>query len=316
MNLNIHTRNVDLLPTHQKLIQRQTAKIRKLMDSFSPDAVELTIRVEKLPRGNQFQTTAILALPQETITVEKIQNAVTTSLGEALRELFRRTKRFKSQLKREQLWRRRRGVEEAATPSWEVEQLAAEYLERLETFVRREIYHLIIQGEIPPGVIEPQAIVDDVYLYVTAQPDAKPPELTVFAWMIQVSRELLQKRIAELQEHRDEPHVEETAGTEAPAGWDDETLAFFQPDEELRVEDLLEDPTSENPEELLEREETFARLQKAVAKLPPDLREAFVLFAFEGFTSDEIAMLTGKLPEEVRSAVEQAREQLRRELRA
>ncbi len=315
MNFNVHTRNVDLLPSHNKLIQRHTAKIRKLLDSFSADAVDLTLRLERLPRGNQFRASLVLTLPQQTLAVESVQDAATSALTEVFRDLFRKIKRFKSHLSREQIWKRRRVGEQPSTPAaWEVQEIAVENLERLETFIRREILHAVMQGEIPPGVVEPQAVVDDVFLYVTSQPQAKPPQMTVLQWMIQTARELLQKRFQEAQEKGEDSHVEETA--QEKTSWDDEVLSFYQPDEELRVEDLLADPHTDSPEEVLAREEMATRLEKAVAGLPNSLRESFVLFALEGFTSDEVAMMTGKTPDQVLAEVEEARELLRRELRA
>ncbi|MFZ0426509.1 MAG: flagellar biosynthesis protein FliA, partial [Acidobacteriota bacterium] len=98
--------------------------------------------------------------------------------------------------------------------------------------------------------------------------------------------------------------------------WEDEALNFYQPDEAMHLEDLMSDGSTSNPEELMEREETEAQLQRAIAALPSSIRESFVLFALEGFTSDEVAMMTGKEPQEVLDEVEQAREALRRDLKS
>ena len=40
-------------------------------------------------------------------------------------------------------------------------------------------------------------------------------------------------------------------------------------------------------------------------------REAFILHALEGFSLDEIGVITDRKPDEVRSSIEQAREHLR-----
>jgi RNA polymerase sigma-70 factor, ECF subfamily len=315
MNITIRPKNLDLLKSHNRLVERHAAKIRRMLLTFSQDSVTLDISLEKLTRGSQFQTSLVLALPQRTIKVEEIQDNPTSSLVNAFLELRRRVKRFKSQLTRERLWRRQSTPASAESPKakpWEIESEANDHLEKLENYLRREIYHQVLLGTMPPGILEAQALVDEVFVEVTTNPGFKPDDLSVEQWMFQLARRALRERLEELERHRDESHLEEEAGQQRQ--WEDEDLNFYQPDESLHLEDLLLDKKSSNPEEIFERDETESRLHKSVASLPPDLRESFVLFAMEGFTSDEVAMLTGKDPSSVLAQVEEAREILRREL--
>jgi RNA polymerase sigma factor (sigma-70 family) len=320
MNVRIHPRNLDLLKSHERLVERHASKIRKMLGTFSKDSMELDVTLEKLPRGSQFQTSLVLALPQQTIQVEDIQDNPTSSIVNAFDELKRRVKRFKSRLTRERLWRKEAvaptpgGETPVAARPWDVESEANEHLDKVENYLRREIYHQVLLGTMPPGVIEAQALADEVFVEVTSGYRFKPDGLTMEQWMFQVARRILKERLEDLEAHRDEPHMEEELGAERR--WEDEDFHFYQPDESLRLEDLLRDGQGANPEELLAHEETVDRLQRAVAGLAPELRESFVLFALEGFTSDEVAMMTGKTPAQVVSEVEQAREILRRDLKS
>ena len=316
MNIKIHTRNLDLLKTHQRLIDRHCAKIRKLLPTFAADTVDLDVNLEKLPRGSQYQTGVVLTLPQRVIRVEEIENNPATSLVLAFTELRRRVKRFKSQLNRERLWRKAELETPESAPSTTalyLEGEAGEHIEKLENYVRREIYHQVLTGVIPPGLIEPQSIVDEVYVRVTSRPEARPGDLTVEQWMFQVARNLLRNRMREIEERFEESPLEEPPNSERR--WDDDDLNFYQPDESLRLEDLLKDSAGYNPEELLTQDESEERLQRAVAALPQAARESFVLFALEGFTSDEVAMMTGRKPAQILDDVEDAREILRREFK-
>ncbi len=311
MNIRIHPRNLDLLKTQENLIDRHCAKIRKMLTSFSPDTMDLDISLEKLPRGSQYQTALVLALPQRTIKVEELEHNPTTSLVRAFAELRRRVKRFKSQLNRERLWHKQPPTTESVPLTrWEIEAEANEHLEKLENYVRREIYYQVIQGQLPPGMIEPQAIVDDVFLFITSRPEAKPTSLTVEQWMIQTARAILGQRMEEIEDHRDELHVEESASEKSD--WEDEDLNFYQPDESLSMGDLFENDNVSNPEEILEREEAEEELHRSVAALPLNVRESFILFALEGFTSDEVSMMTGRKAQEILDEVEQAREILKK----
>lgn len=319
MNIKIHPRNLDLLKIHEKLVDRHASKVRKMLGTFAMDAMDLDVTLEKLPRGSQFQTSLLLALPQQTIKVEEIQDNPTSSIVTAFDEMKRRVKRFKSRLTRERLWHKEgpqppvSGGVTAVLP-WQVETEANDHLEKVENYLRREIYHHVLLGTMPPGVLEAQALADEVFVEVTSNARFKPDALTVEQWMFQIARRILKERLDDLEVHRDEPHMEEvqTRGSR----WDDEDFNFYQPDESLQLEDLLKDGQGSNPEELLAREETADRLQRAVAGLAADLRESFVLFVLEGFTSDEVAMMTGKQPAQVLEDVEHAREILRRDLKS
>jgi RNA polymerase sigma factor (sigma-70 family) len=312
MNVQIHNKNLDLLRNHQKLIDRQSQKISKMLRTFSSDVVDLTVNIERLPRGNQFQTGLVLSLPQRTIRVEEIEDNATSSVVRAFSELRRRVKRFKSRLSRERLWRKeplRTWTEESVQSAIELQDNIQENLEKVENYIRRELYHNVLAGVMPPGILEPHAIVDEVFLEVNSQQQDRPGDFSTEQWMFQVARLKIKERLNELEKHRSDARVEEEAT--ASSAWEDEQLNFYQPDELLHLEDLVRDGSSANPEEILEREEVAERLQQNVAHLPDSIRESFVLFALEGFTSDEVSMITGKKRDQVLSEVEQAREYLR-----
>ncbi len=312
MNVQIHHKNLDLSRNHHKLIDRQSQKIRKLLQTFSSEVVDLTISLEKLPRGSQYQTGLTLTLPQRTIRVEEIEDNATSSIVRAFSEMLRRVKRFKSQLSRERLWRKeplRDWTESADLSARELQESIQEHLDKVENYIRRELYHNVLAGIMPPGILEPHALVDDVFLEVTSRAHNRPSDLSVEQWIFQIARQTIKERLRELEERRGDARVEEEAST--PTNWEDEELNFYQPDEILHLEDLLRDGNSANPEEIFEREEVAERLQQSVANLPDSIRESFVLFALEGFTSDEVSMITGKKRDQVLTEVEKAREFLR-----
>jgi len=66
---------------------------------------------------------------------------------------------------------------------------------------------------------------------------------------------------------------------------------------------------------LLERQERVAAVQAAVAALPLELREALVLFEYEGMAQAEIAAAVGATPKAVEARVARAKEKLRAALR-
>ena len=315
MNVKIQRRNLDLAPSLENLVERKSGKARRMLPTFRSHDLDLNVTLEKLSKGKQYQTTLVLTTPQTAIRVEDIEENAASSLVQAFEELFRRIKKFKSQLNRERYWKKETATATAGTLSTrreEVESVISGNLEKIENYIRRELFHRALVDNFPPGVLQPQALVDEIFLEVSANVLAKPENVTMEQWMFSIARETVNRKIQGLEVAREQPHIEESRVETAQ--WDDEVLNFYQPDEALRLEDLLKDDHCTTPEELLAREETEEQVQKAVASLPRSVRESFVLFALEGFNSDEVAMITGKRPSEVLSDVEMARDELRKHI--
>jgi RNA polymerase sigma-70 factor (ECF subfamily) len=87
---------------------------------------------------------------------------------------------------------------------------------------------------------------------------------------------------------------------------------------EASLEDLNEDPVvpvSEQPLRLLLDEELSQKVRDAVLSLPPLLREAIILFEYEGLAQNDIASIVGADIGAVKVRIYRARERLRSTLR-
>lgn len=311
MNVKIQQRNMQPSPNLQRLIGKQCAKVRRILPTFAPQDLYLHVTIEKKPRS-QYETALVLTTPQTSIRTEEIEANPSTSILRAFHELLRRIKRFKSHLGHEHTRHHRplRKVENLSTERLlDLEAAINSNLGKLENYIRRELYSQVVQMNLSPGLIEVAALVDEVFLEVSARAAEQPQDLSVEQWMFQLAHRKLKERLNDLQSHQEDLSVEETS--EIVSQWDDETFNFFQPDESLRLEDLLVDESSTNPEELMESEEAEQLVHKLVARLSDSIRESFVLFAIEGFAADEVAMITGKAPSQVLNDVEHARRELR-----
>ncbi len=316
MNVKIQNRNVELTEALKATVERRSRKARKMLPTFRAHDLDLHVSLEKLSTGKSYQVSLVLAFPQTAIRVEDIQDSALTAVTGAFDDLMRKIKRFKSQLSRERFWQRQPAKVPggAAAPSGlvKVEEAINANLDKVENYIRRELFHQALIERFPPGLLQPQALVDEVFLDVSSRINAKPANLSLEQWMFQIAREKVSQKIRNLDGERDQPHIEELRFEQDQ--WDDEVLNFYQPDEALRLEDLLTDTHSDNPEQILASEEMEEQVQKIIAGLPRSVRESFVLYALEGFNSDEVAMITGKQPKQVKTEVEQARTQLRQQL--
>ncbi len=311
MNVKIQNRHVRVTRDLNSLIERQATKIRKLLPTFRSHDLDVHVNLEQLSTKRQFHVALVLTLPQKAIHVDTIEVEVSTAVLRAFNELRRRVKRFKSHLNRERIRRRAPLPTAEPPPSEPVSQSGetlGESLEKIENYIRREIYHRAILQGLPPGILQPHALVDDVFVEVNSRQPARPEHLSQEQWMFQVARRILNKRLQEVRESGKDAHIEEPSTDSGK--WDDEPLNFYQPDELLRLEDLVRDSKAATPEEYLAEEETEERLQSAIADLPDETREPFILYALEGFNSDEVAMILGKKKEQVLEDVKRARQLL------
>ena len=95
---------------------------------------------------------------------------------------------------------------------------------------------------------------------------------------------------------------------------DETALQFQQPDEPAFEENVIPDPSANNPEELAAQHELISLVETALRDAGHNQREAFMLYTTEGFTLEEIADISNRSVEEVRASIRKAREHLQRAL--
>ena len=88
-------------------------------------------------------------------------------------------------------------------------------------------------------------------------------------------------------------------------------LQFHQPDETLTQGKRNRGPARRYPEDIASSDEMVTLVQFALDGANRADREAFILHAIEGFSLDEIGVITDRKPDQVRSSIESAREHLR-----
>jgi RNA polymerase sigma-70 factor (ECF subfamily) len=79
---------------------------------------------------------------------------------------------------------------------------------------------------------------------------------------------------------------------------------------EVRLDDAPPIADGSDSEAMVERNETMERVQRALATLPPDKREAFVMKHVEGLSYEEMAQATGDRIPALKMRVHRAREAL------
>jgi RNA polymerase sigma factor (sigma-70 family) len=147
-----------------------------------------------------------------------------------------------------------------------------------------------------------------------------PRERRVKSWLLGLARERLGAEVARLKSWRARTPVRtdqdspDTPPTEWVSTLGDETLDFHEPDEDLKVEDVIPDINVPTPEQHAEIRELRWCVGAALAGMPAEWRQALLLRHVDGLATVELARKLGRSEPETRRILEQARDYLRQKL--
>jgi ribosome-associated translation inhibitor RaiA len=117
MKLSINYKHVESHKPVELEVERQAAKLGKLLQSYSPDLVQLHGAFSKTPRTDENSCSLNLSLPTGTLHATATGATVRTSCKRAFSELEAQVKKHQAKLRKEYEWKRKRprATEEAFT---------------------------------------------------------------------------------------------------------------------------------------------------------------------------------------------------------
>jgi DNA-directed RNA polymerase specialized sigma24 family protein/ribosome-associated translation inhibitor RaiA len=329
MNVHVSYR-LHKTPAAEKDIQHQVEKLRKRLQVFRPELVHLKGTVEQnLPREG-IRVSLNLRLPSGQMAVQAKASTAEAAIKSAFEDLLQQVNRHKELLRSSHKWQRR-GHEPSERRSRQVpfeQTLAAVYppvvsaedvrsyvnvnLSRLERFVEREIYMREAQDLLEADSLTKEEVIDEVIAAALGDGPEKPELLALEPWLYRLAL----RAIADLSrpEESDESavHLEESARKQNVKASDEAELQFHQPDEAITEETIIADDRVATPEQIFASDEMLRLIASALRDVGSGPREAFILFAIEGFGIEEIAAITGRPADGVVAAIAAAREHLRK----
>jgi len=198
--------------------------------------------------------------------------------------------------------------------------LASPHFDRLREFVRHQIAYFESLGDLIPGELTPQEVVDAVVVRAAGELTGGRRESEIGSWLIQLASERLHAEIQRAKAERDtmihiEEDIPETPPEEEIAAAGDEIFEFYQPDEDLKLEDIFPDQDLSTPEDMVAaKEELLHCVNAALAAMPQEWRRALRLRHAGGLTDEELAEALEKSAPEVERILEYAREHLHQNL--
>jgi RNA polymerase sigma-70 factor (ECF subfamily) len=179
-------------------------------------------------------------------------------------------------------------------------------LDPLYRFVARELRYHEALGDLNPGELLPEEIVDEVALRALRQVRLLPRRATFKGWLRRLALGVIHDQVRRLRRK----HRVEALSLEEPVLSGQRFGVWYQPDAALTWEDVLPAPVP-TPEEEVVLHETQAELEQALNELPPEQRLVFVLHGIEGLSYAETAAILHRPRRQIKAAYHQAREALR-----
>jgi RNA polymerase sigma factor (sigma-70 family) len=270
---------------------------------FRPELVHLKGVVEDTSAREGVVVSLNLRLPSGQMAAQESSATATAAIKAAFDAATEQLKKHKELLRSHHKWPRRGAPERAAS----VETVPFEHtvavvkpetvsasdissyvdvnLIRLRSFIQRELDFRESEGQLRPGEIAVDDVVDEAIAGALSEQHDKPERIKVEPWLYRLARQAMDTLGKEGRGER--PIVEENG---------------------------VPDPTADTPEEMAARRELFSLVEMTLRSAGRDEREAFMLYTIEGFTLVEVADIMNRKVEEVRAFIRRAREHLQRDL--
>jgi DNA-directed RNA polymerase specialized sigma24 family protein/ribosome-associated translation inhibitor RaiA len=327
MNVHFSYKN-HRTPDVEKEIHHLIEKLRKRLQVFRPELVHLKGAIEQSSPREGTTVSLNLRLPSGQLAVQKSAQSASVALKTAADDLLHQIGKHKDLLRNSSKWPRRRvadfrphseaqfedtvaAVRVRAISPDDIRLFVNANLVRLERFVERELYFRETSEEPSADSVTKDEVIDEAIARALGEGADKPELLALEPWLYRLALRAMNDLSVSRPESRASVHLEDSARKRNVRASDEAELQFHQPDETLTGENVIADRRIATPEDIASSDELVTLVQLALDGAQRPDRESFLLHALEGFSVEEIAAITDRKPDEVRSSIAIAREHLR-----
>jgi DNA-directed RNA polymerase specialized sigma24 family protein len=329
--MNVHIGyKVRKTPDIEKEVHTQVEKLRKRLQAFRPELVHLKGLIEENSPREGVVVTLNLRLPTGQMAVHANAPSPASAVKGAFDDLLQQITRHKDLLRSTHKFPRwRRGTETRPERQVPFEQTMAAVqapvvsgddirtyvnvnLARLERFVERELYFRETSEQMESEAISTGEVVDEAIARALGDSGEKPERIALEPWLYRLAMRAIDEMSAGADQHNGNVHLEDSARKRNVRGSDEAELQFHQPDEAILGATVIADRRIETPEQIASSDEMLRLVEIALRGTDRRAREAFILQAIEGFTDDEIAVITDRKADDVRASVKAACDHLRK----
>ncbi|MBN2036276.1 MAG: hypothetical protein JW768_06000 [Chitinispirillaceae bacterium] len=318
MDIKIVDNEIPIPYVADNLVARKCHKLERMLHTFKPEAVSLTVDLSRASGKSGYQLKMNLQMHNAALNVHTVGKSVVDVFGSGFNKLFASVAELKATMRATEETKRQRENAEQALAGVQIPQtvraILAEFFSRnygrFYNYALREIRFRSYQGYAKPGAIDVADVLNEAFMVVAAQ---HGHDVTTSS-----TARLVYQEIGKAIERLLTPGGIALVPVEAtiePEDIDTAYQEYYQPDEIIKVEDVLVDADSILPEQEVEYREVETYIDQLLSQLPASWREAFILFAREGLSVAEIASNKGTVAAQVKTAIENARQFIRHKLR-
>jgi RNA polymerase sigma factor (sigma-70 family) len=194
------------------------------------------------------------------------------------------------------------------------------YMRGLYRYAQHLLNYYRALGDLPPNHLDVEDIVDTAVLGAYRQLGKGSANRDLRKRLMEIARTYVKNEVARITAHSEltvskEEDVREIPPEEEVYQEGEQMYDFFDPDEDLKVEDVVPDLYVPTPEEAVERAELQQCVKVALAGMPEEWRRALVLRFTRGLKGPALAHAIGKPAPETSRLIEHARAYLRQKLK-
>lgn len=326
--MNVHiTYKLHKTPDIEKEINLLTDKVGKRLQVFRPELVHLRGALEQNSPREGTVVSLNLRLPTGQLAAQRSAPTGRAAVKAAFDDLLHQLTKHKDLLRTTHDWPRRRSGKEriprqvpfeetlafVQTPkvrSEDVRLYVNANLNRLERFVERELYFREVAGDIEPDSVSKEEVVDEAVARALGDGGEKPERLAIEPWLYHLAIRSLNEIAASANGR--EVHLEESVRPRNVCASDESELQFHQPDESITEETVIADRRLATPEDIASSDEMVRLVQYVLGAVDRYDREAFLLHALEGFSVEDVAVISGRTAAQVKRSIAATRAHLRK----
>jgi DNA-directed RNA polymerase specialized sigma24 family protein/ribosome-associated translation inhibitor RaiA len=328
--MNVHiSYKIRKTPDLEQEIQLHLQKLQKRLQVFRPELINVKGTIEQSSGHEGADISLNLRLPSGQMIAQRSADTPTAAVKCGFDDLMLQLQKHKDLLRSSHRWPRwRRGTIRNPISSVPFEETIAAVapatvtmddirsyinanLKRLDSFVERELLFRESSGELLPNLVTKEEVIDEAISRALGDSADRPSRLGIEPWLYRLAiRSMMDMGVTDY-EYESDVHLEDSAWKPNVRASDEYALQYHQPDESLTGENVIADRRISTPEEIAYSDEMITLVQVALRSAHPTDREAFVLYAIEGFSIEEIAGITDRTVPEVHTSIVDARERLR-----
>ena len=193
------------------------------------------------------------------------------------------------------------------------------YIDGLYRYAQHLLQYYEALGDLPAGHLSVEDVVDTAVLGAYRDLEKKKPPADLRARLMEIAQCYVQSEAARMIARREltvskEEDVPETPPEEEVMRLGEQIFDFFEPDEDLKLEDVVPDAEVPPADEAVERAELRRCVNAALAGMPAEWRRALSLRYTRQLEGQALADALKKSEQETSNLLERARAYLRQKL--